>query len=449
MTKTRTILEEPDKEEKGQNQKKRLKNGCLPKTTENPKYKVTSNGIRHYIQRMKDHALIGKFMGIWPSEKSLQIWIKARWKVKGRIDLELGSKGFFTTVFSDSADREKVFEEGPYFFNSRPAHEILDRKFRSRERNLRRGTGMDQDVFPPKRILGTKTLEGIGNTPGSFVKISEVTKSAKYISYARICVYMNVAGALPESIIVSYQDDEWTQPLDYKHIPFRCRKCHIHGHLFRDCPLNSPPQGTPGKEEIDPEGFTKIQTNKRHGLKTTQTSRTTLNKNSSNSFQILEGEPSEAPTKEQSKETMVTQKETIEPKEDEGKRCKKEEEPVEKGPEDTKVKMKETPDSGAESTEESDMDASQAMELEEVELDLPRLREIHGLEKINSLTIVHIRRLQKDLENGKGKEKTSESEPPPSGVMGIKKNPLKSPKKLSGEEKRRGQKPYRQKIEET
>jgi hypothetical protein len=71
---------------------------------------------------MKYHALIGKFMGIWPSKKSLQIWIKARWKVKGKIDLELGSKGFFIAVFSDSADREKVFEEGPYFFNSAGLH---------------------------------------------------------------------------------------------------------------------------------------------------------------------------------------------------------------------------------------------------------------------------------------------------------------------------------------
>jgi hypothetical protein len=36
------ILIEPDKEEKGQNKKKWLRNGCLPKSTENPKYKVTS-----------------------------------------------------------------------------------------------------------------------------------------------------------------------------------------------------------------------------------------------------------------------------------------------------------------------------------------------------------------------------------------------------------------------
>jgi hypothetical protein len=65
-----------DKEEKGQNQKKQLKNGCLPKTVENLKYEVTLNGIRNYIQMMKYHALIGKFMGIWPLEKSLHIGLK-------------------------------------------------------------------------------------------------------------------------------------------------------------------------------------------------------------------------------------------------------------------------------------------------------------------------------------------------------------------------------------
>jgi hypothetical protein len=162
----------------------------------------------------------------------------------------------------------------------------------------------------PREFWEPETLEGIDNTLGSFVKISEVTKSTRYISYARICVYMNVAGALPESIVVSYQDDEWTQPLDYEHIPFRCRKCHIHGHLFRDFPLNSPPppQGTPGKEEIYPEGFTKIPNKRKVGRRQPKQSGSTLNKNSSNSFQILEGEPSGTTAKEKLKETKTTKR---------------------------------------------------------------------------------------------------------------------------------------------
>ena len=29
---------------------------------------------------------------------------------------------------------------------------------------------------------------------------------------------------------------------NYEHIPFHCRKCHEHGHLFQDHTLNDPPK---------------------------------------------------------------------------------------------------------------------------------------------------------------------------------------------------------------
>ena len=33
-------------------------------------------------------------------------------------------------------------------------------------------------------------------------------------------------------------DEEWVQTIEYEHIPFRCLRCHEHGHLLRDCPLS-------------------------------------------------------------------------------------------------------------------------------------------------------------------------------------------------------------------
>jgi hypothetical protein len=48
---------------------------------------------------MKDHAIIGKFIVIWPSERDVIKWIKYWWKPKGKVDFQLGSKGFFTTIF--------------------------------------------------------------------------------------------------------------------------------------------------------------------------------------------------------------------------------------------------------------------------------------------------------------------------------------------------------------
>jgi len=51
-------------------------------------------------------------------------------------------------------------------------------------------------------------------------------------------VEMDLSGALPDEVILEVFDEEWVQTVDYEHIPFRCRKCHEHGHLFRDFHLS-------------------------------------------------------------------------------------------------------------------------------------------------------------------------------------------------------------------
>jgi hypothetical protein len=61
---------------------------------------------------MKMHALICKFMGLWPTEKMLRNWIKYHWKPSGEVELHLGLKGFFTTVFMNLEDKDKFFAGG-------------------------------------------------------------------------------------------------------------------------------------------------------------------------------------------------------------------------------------------------------------------------------------------------------------------------------------------------
>ena len=73
---------------------------CKPIATERPKIELPSHRINAQIQYMRDHALIGKFIGMWPTEKALHGWIAAKWKPKGHITLHLGPKGFFTDIFN-------------------------------------------------------------------------------------------------------------------------------------------------------------------------------------------------------------------------------------------------------------------------------------------------------------------------------------------------------------
>ena len=150
-------------------------------------------------------------------------------------------------------------------------------------------------------------MEDIGNALGTFVKIADQKKRMRYISYARICVYLDISKELPESIKLSWNDEEWVQPIDYEHIPFRCKRCHEYGYLFRHFPLNVPPQGQqPKNGDKDEEGFKKVN-NRRRTTKRTANPKETQEPKIANHFATLsdekegdEGEP------EKGEETTTT-----------------------------------------------------------------------------------------------------------------------------------------------
>ena len=77
-----------------------------------PRYVVNPVKTTQYIQFMTDHALIGKFMGIWPSKKDLLWWINKNWKLTGHMELRLNYKGFFTIVCNNVEDQGIIFEGG-------------------------------------------------------------------------------------------------------------------------------------------------------------------------------------------------------------------------------------------------------------------------------------------------------------------------------------------------
>ena len=45
-------------------------------------------------------------------------WIQSTWSPKGHYDLQLGEKGFFTIIFFNQEDRDRILEGRLYFFFS-------------------------------------------------------------------------------------------------------------------------------------------------------------------------------------------------------------------------------------------------------------------------------------------------------------------------------------------
>jgi hypothetical protein len=222
---------------------------CIPQVPQSPKYIISSPGIEEQKQYMRDYALVGKFLGLWPSERDLIKWTQYWWKPKGHYELQLGSKGFFTIILHNLEDCNHVFDGGPYFYNSTGLFlRFWTKKFIPEKKDFAHAPVWIRLYSLPQEFYLEEVLAGIGNTIRIYVKSSEATKQRRYTSSACICVYLNIAKPLLGSIILEYHDEDWTQTINYEHILFRCRKCHEHGHLFKECPLNA------AHKEGNPEG---------------------------------------------------------------------------------------------------------------------------------------------------------------------------------------------------
>ena len=95
---------------------KAQKGPCKPKVEVTPRVVLNDPSLQVHRDHILTYAIICEFMGLWPTEKALQPWIKYHWKPKESIELHLGSKGFFTVVFRNIEDKYRVFEGEQYFY---------------------------------------------------------------------------------------------------------------------------------------------------------------------------------------------------------------------------------------------------------------------------------------------------------------------------------------------
>jgi hypothetical protein len=276
----------------------------------------------------------------------------------------------------------------------------------------------------PQEFWLEEILAGIGNTLGRHVKSSEATKQRKYTSYARICVYMDISKSLPGTVTLEYQDEEWAQTIDYKHIPFHCRKCHEHGHLFRDFPLNAPTK--PEMEEKMKEGFTQVQNRKNQAQKKTHQGGGRKNSNA-NSFDTLNHLPE---VEEIENPHLSADGGNIKSKEKQQKQ--------------PRVEQKINPESQPPLIPGKSpvMDEDTTMELNEQELadiDLDKLEEALNKKDLQTIPDDQLRKFHKVF---------LDSTAGATSRLGIGVDPNPDPRKIPKENKRRGQKSAQQLIKE-
>jgi len=194
-------------------------------------------------------------------------------------------------VFVNIEDKDRVFEGGPYFYATTSLYmQSWIMNFFLEHETFTSVSVWVRLYSLPLDYWQTESLSIVGNKLGHFFKASEPTRRGKYTSFARICVEMDLSGALSDEVILEVFDEEWVQTIDYEHIPFRYCKCHEHGHLFKDCPLRKIENKSKANTMKDTESFHKVVHKGKGGKRGPKLHQTERQQASQNRFQVLEEE---------------------------------------------------------------------------------------------------------------------------------------------------------------
>jgi hypothetical protein len=194
-------------------------------------------------------SLICRFNGLWPSASALREWVNKTWS-SGH-ELFFCSKGFFIVNFSTEADCQRVLEQGPWFWGRSGLS--MQRWFP--DFNPLAMTAMTTPVWVrlpnlPLHFYTPSFLPTLGNVLGRFIKIDTDRITKGFVTFARICIEIDLSQGLPDRILIDWtEDDPYTQLVDYENTSFRCHSCQQTGHLQATCPLSPTPFSSPGAQK--------------------------------------------------------------------------------------------------------------------------------------------------------------------------------------------------------
>ena len=90
----------------------------------------------------------------------------------------------------------------------------------------------------PIHLFEKSTLFAIGGLPGTPIQVDYATFSKKRLSFARICIEIDISKAPLEEIVIDIQGREFYQKVIWDRIPHYCQVCRHVGHSREACYAN-------------------------------------------------------------------------------------------------------------------------------------------------------------------------------------------------------------------
>ena len=89
----------------------------------------------------------------------------------------------------------------------------------------------------PLHFWSEDVFQWIGNALDIYMDYDKSYMLTGNISMACILVHLDTAEDLKENMQLDWRDTCRVHILDYERVPYRCRRCHNIGHLYKDLPL--------------------------------------------------------------------------------------------------------------------------------------------------------------------------------------------------------------------
>ncbi|KAF9611983.1 hypothetical protein IFM89_037266 [Coptis chinensis] len=158
-----------------------------------------------------------------------------KWKTKGEFDMIVDSKLFYFKFTNE--DKLHVMELGPIYM----AGNCFIVTPWSQDVEKRRKTIKDIPIWVnlydvPKELWSDEGLGVVASRLGKPLLMDEATASKRRISFARVCIKVEISSELPLSFEIEMgKGDNRTVRVEYSWVPKKCDNCKAFGHLIDKC----------------------------------------------------------------------------------------------------------------------------------------------------------------------------------------------------------------------
>ncbi|XP_026456778.1 uncharacterized protein LOC113357549 [Papaver somniferum] len=193
--------------------------------------------------RVCEDKVIGAFVGRRLPFNWVQSVVNRAWKPKGEIQMTIHGESMFIFDFKSARDRVRALEMGSMFifsglFIGKPCSRLVEKEIAELKsihvwmnfRNV------------PLFMWSNKGLSMISSYLGKPLMMDTQTLNKTRMSYARICVEVDVNCDFPDSFTFTVGGIDTIEiKMDYSWKPPKCSECAVFGHVTANCPKHVKP----------------------------------------------------------------------------------------------------------------------------------------------------------------------------------------------------------------